>query len=216
MSKKAFIFDMDGVIIDSEPIHIKAKLATIAEFGFQETEKDIDMAYYMGRNSLAFYEDLLKQHPEVKLEPVTMAKRKHEIYKAMLAEDPSIKAIKGFPELLARLKAKGYILGIGSSSGLEMINLVIDRFGIRDYFTKITSGEEVPQTKPDPAIYLLAAERLGVAPEDCTVVEDANAGVQAAKAAGMYCIAYRNPNSGNQDLSLADQIVDSYDEIMPE
>lgn len=215
MSKKAFIFDMDGVIIDSEPIHIKAKMATLKDFGINETEKDINMEYYMGRNSFEFYDDVLKRHPEVKADHATMARHKHKLYVEMLEKDPSIKAIKGFPELLARLKAKGYIMGIGSSSSLAMINMVVDRFGIRDYFAKLTSGEEVPQTKPNPAIYLLAAKRLGVSPEDCTVVEDANAGVQAAKAAGMYCIAYRNPNSGNQDLSLADRIIDSYDELQP-
>ena len=91
--------------------------------------------------------------------------------------------------------------------------MVLDRFGIRHYFSCILSGAELPKSKPDPAIYLMAAEALGLGPESCTVVEDANAGVEAAKRAGMYCIAYRNPNSGKQDLSKADRIINAYTEI---
>ena len=73
--------------------------------------------------------------------------------------------------------------------------------------------DEVEHAKPDPAIYLLAAKKLGVNPADCTVVEDAASGVKAAKTAGMQCIAVRNPNSGQQDLSLADIIINKYEEI---
>jgi len=93
------------------------------------------------------------------------------------------------------------------------MNTVLDSFGIRPYFSSILSGGELPESKPNPAIYLISAERLGIDPADCLVIEDTANGILAAKRAGMYCVAYRNPNSGKQDLSKADEIVDSLLEV---
>ena len=87
------------------------------------------------------------------------------------------------------------------------------KFGLTGYFQSVLSGADLPASKPDPAVYLLSAERLGVRPADCVVLEDAASGVAAAKAAGMFCIAYRNPNSGRQDLSRADMVVEKIGEI---
>lgn len=92
--------------------------------------------------------------------------------------------------------------------------MVLNRFGIRSYFDTIVSGAELPHSKPCPDIYLKAAEGLGIPPCDCTVVEDATAGIAAAKAAGMTCIAFHNPHSGEQDLSQADRIVEHFSEIL--
>ncbi|MDD7678469.1 MAG: HAD-IA family hydrolase [Anaerovibrio sp.] len=142
-----------------------------------------------------------------------LAKKKHELYQKILREDPDLKPIDGIPELLDRLKEKGYRIGLGSSSVMANIQLVLGRFGILDYFDAIAAGSEVENAKPAPDVYLLAASRLGIAPENCTVVEDATAGIAAAKAAGMRCIAVRNPNSGAQDFSQADVVIDRYDEI---
>uniref|UniRef100_UPI0026033828 HAD family hydrolase n=1 Tax=uncultured Anaerovibrio sp. TaxID=361586 RepID=UPI0026033828 len=132
----------------------------------------------------------------------------------LLVEDDSITTMPGVRELLERLKAAGYVIGLGSSSTMEMIQLVLGRFGLRDYFRVLVSGDELPRSKPDPLIFLTVAEKLGVKPENCTVIEDAYAGVTAAKAAGMRCIGYYNPNSGPQDLSGANQIVKSHDDIL--
>lgn len=89
----------------------------------------------------------------------------------------------------------------------------MEKFQLHKYFQSILSGADLPQSKPIPAVYLLSAKRLGVDAKDCMVIEDAASGIAAAKAAGMYCIAYRNPNSGSQDLSQADKIVDSLEQI---
>ena len=209
--KKAFIFDMDGVIIDSEPIHSKAKLATLASVGISFPEEKL--VHFMGRSSKEFFSTMLENNPQVKATWKDLTDKKHAMYLDMVQNDPSIHAINGLPELLERLKNSGYKIGLASSSSRQMIDMVLDRFGIRHYFSCILSGAELPKSKPDPAIYLMAAEALGLGPESCTVVEDANAGVEAAKRAGMYCIAYRNPNSGKQDLSKADRIINAYTEI---
>ena len=92
--------------------------------------------------------------------------------------------------------------------------MVLNRFDLKDYFSVLVSGNDLPKSKPDPLIFLTVAQRLGVSPGICTVVEDATAGVTAAKAAGMYCIGYENPNSGPQNLSKADIIVSNHYDII--
>ena len=200
MEEKAFIFDMDGVIIDSENLHSVTKVQAIRSFGVEVSEADLNLQSYVGRSAKSFFSDVL-------------AKKKHELYQKILREDPDLKPIDGIPELLARLKEKGYKIGLGSSSIMANVQLVLNRFGIIDYFDAIAAGSEVENAKPAPDVYLLAASRLGIAPENCTVVEDATAGIAAAKAAGMRCIAVRNPNSGAQDFSQADEVIDRYAEI---
>lgn len=214
MVQKAFIFDVDGVIIDSEPLHARAKLLALQSLGIKATAEELNLEGYVGRGADAFAKDMVVRYPQLShMSWEEIADLKKKFYLELLANDPAIQPISGLRELLARLKAKNYRIGIGSSSRKNMVEMVLEKFQIRDYFASITAGDEVPRTKPDPAIYLLAAQRLGVEPVNCTVLEDAKSGVQAAKTAGMHCIAYRNPNSGNQDLSKADQIVDHYDEI---
>ena len=214
MKDKAFIFDMDGVIIDSEPIHARAKMATLREYGINLSAEEIGLDKYVGRSAKSFWEDMKIRFPETFTEDwQVMAGKKYEKYMHILNNDASIHAIRGIPELLQRLKDGGYRIGLGSSSVRPMVKNVLTRFGIIGYFDALTTGDEVEHAKPDPAIYLLAAQRLGVKPENCIVVEDAASGVKAAKAAGMKCIAVRNPHSGQQDLSMADEIIEKYEEI---
>ena len=214
MSDKAFIFDMDGVIIDSEHLHAVTKVQAIRSFGVDVRESDLNLESYVGRSAKSFFSDVIAKYPELGDDWEVLAKKKHELYQKILREDPDLKPIDGIPELLERLKAKGYRIGLGSSSVMANIQLVLGRFGIMDYFDAIAAGSEVEHAKPAPDVYLLAASRLGIAPEDCTVIEDAGAGVMAAKAAGMRCVAIKNPNSGEQDFSQADMIIDSYEEIV--
>lgn len=214
MEEKAFIFDMDGVIIDSEKLHSITKVQAIRSFGVDVRESDLNLESYVGRSAKSFFSDVIAKYPELGDDWEVLAKKKHELYQKILREDPDLKPIDGIPELLERLKAKGYRIGLGSSSVMANIQLVLGRFGIMDYFDAIAAGSEVEHAKPAPDVYLLTASRLGIAPEDCTVIEDSGAGVMAAKAAGMRCIAIKNPNSGEQDFSQADMIIDSYEEIV--
>ncbi|ORU01288.1 putative phosphatase/phosphohexomutase [Anaerovibrio sp. JC8] len=210
--QQAFIFDMDGVIYDSEPIHARAKKQVLAECGISITDERL--ATFVGRSSKDFYGTMVQENPQCPVSWQELARRKHVLYKKMLMEDETITAIPGVRELLERIKAAGYIIGLGSSSTMEMIELVLGRFNLWDYFKAVVSGDDLPRSKPDPLIFLTVAEKLGVKPENCTVIEDAFAGVTAARAAGMHCIGYSNPNSGAQDLSGADKIVKSHDEIV--
>ncbi len=206
----AFIFDMDGVIIDSEPIHSRVKLATFAHFGIPFAEADL--ARYMGRTSGAIFRETLAACDRQDIKPEEMAAYKQAHYLEVL-ESGEIAPVPGSVELIKALHKAGIPLGLATSSNVRVMNTVLDIFGIRPYFTSILSGGELPESKPHPAIYLLSAQRLGVESQDCVVLEDTTNGVMAAKGAGMYCIAYRNPHSGQQDLTLADKVMDSLREV---
>lgn len=212
--EKAFIFDMDGVIYDSEPIHAKAKKLVLAEWGISISDERL--ATFVGRSSRDFYGTMVKENPQCRASWQELANRKHSLYRTMLAEDDSVKAMPGIRDLLERIRKAGYPIGLGSSSTMEMIEMVLTRLDLKDYFSVLVSGNDLPKSKPDPMIFLTVAERLGVSPSICTVIEDATAGVAAAKAAGMYCIGYYNPNSGPQDLSRADMIVKRHCDIIIE
>ena len=210
MKTAAFIFDMDGVIIDSEPIHSRVKMDTFAHFALDFPEKDL--ALYMGRTSEAIFSDVLKKSGRTDILLEDLVRYKHEHYLEVL-ESGIIEPVAGSVELIQSLKAAGLPLALATSSWHQVMRTVLAQFGISDCFQSVISGGELPASKPDPAIYRLSAKNLGVAPDSCMVLEDTENGIKAAKGAGMYCIAYRNPNSGQQNLAQADLVVDSIADI---
>lgn len=207
---KAFLFDMDGVLIDSEPIHTRVKRETLEYYGL---DAEIDFTAYMGRTSRALFSDAIGQAGRTDITPSMLADYKHARYLDILKNDNAIHPIEGARELLLRLSEAGVPMALASSSAQQVIDAVLEKFGFRHFFSSVLSGADLPASKPDPAVYRITAERLGQTPAGCVVLEDAASGIAAAKAAGMKCIAYRNPNSGNQDLSKADWVVDSLSEI---
>ena len=207
---KAVIFDMDGVIIDSEPIHSRVKMDTFAHFGLDFAEQDL--VHYMGRTSLAIFGETLARAGRTDVTAEDMAAYKHAHYLEVL-ESGEIEPVKGSVDLIRKLHAAGFPLALATSSNVRVMNTVLDSFHIRQYFSSVLSGGELPESKPHPAIYLISARRLGVKPAECLVIEDTANGILAAKRAGMYCAAFRNPHSGRQDLSQADTIVDNLSDI---
>lgn len=121
------------------------------------------------------------------------------------------KLIDGVLFLLEGLKEAGFPIALASSASKENIQAVLKLFYIENFFQVIVSGNQVEKPKPSPDIFIYAASLLKVNPSDCIVIEDSNNGVKAAKTAGMRCIAFKNPNTGVQDLSIADTIVDNFD-----
>ena len=202
---EAFIFDMDGVIIDSEPLHSRVKMETFAHFGLPFDEGDL--AQYMGRTSVDIFSDVLKKEHRTDVSVQEIVNYKHAHY-LELAVGGALEAIPGSLELIARLRAAGVPLALATSSWRRVVDAILVQFALTEAFASVISGSELPKSKPDPAIYRLSAEALGVDPRKCVVLEDTAAGVAAAKGAGMYCIGFRSPHSGVQDLSRADEIVD--------
>ena len=196
---KAVIFDMDGVLVDSQPYHFKADIDTMAEYGVIKGQK----FYESFAGTLTA--DRMRTLKEMSI------KRENMILDIMGKED--IKPVSGIPEFLRSIEEKGLTTAVASSSDYKLINLILDRLKIAQYFDSVTSGSDVKRGKPSPDVFLLAAERIGIEPAECLVVEDSENGVKAAKAAGMKVLGYINPTSGKQDLSLADFITDDFKKI---
>lgn len=207
---QAFIFDMDGVIIDSEPIHSRVKMETFRHFGIDFDESRLSS--YMGGTSGLIFKDVVAESGRRDITPEMLTDYKHKHYLEIL-QSGGIDPVEGTRELIRALHEAGVPLGLATSSHPPVMNAILDNFEIRKYFTSVISGGELPESKPNPAIYLISAERLGARPEHCCVLEDTTNGIMAAKRAGMYCIAFHNPHSGEQDLSLADRVVEKIAEI---
>lgn len=200
---QAFIFDMDGVIIDSEPLHIAVEIETVRHFGGTITEEQLGQ--YMGMTNAEMWSAVRNEHhlnhPLEEIISYQLNRKINELRKL------DIEPIDGIRDLIRSLKEHNVKIAIASSSPMSFIQEVVKKFHIEQEFNIIMSGEEVERGKPAPDIYLEAAKRLEVRPEQCVVLEDSRHGVNAAKSAGMRCIGFLNPNSGHQDLSAADQTV---------
>lgn len=200
---KAFIFDMDGVIIDSEPLHFESDRMVMREFGVELTDEELNR--FVGVANPQMWAEL-KDKYNIDLSIDELLERQHA-NKLKLLEEMELETISGIDELISDLQKKGIAIALASSSSKEFIELVLKKLGITECFQAIVSGDDVEKGKPEPDIFLKAAELLKVSPENCIVLEDSGHGVNAAKKAGMKCIGFINSNSGNQDLSKADKVV---------
>lgn len=207
---KCIIFDMDGVLIDTEPLHYEIWKQILAERGLE-----IDYEHYkdcIGSTRTFLFELLLKNYGrdfrnDAEL-PILFAKLKEKFL-----NEHGIPKIPGAAETVKILHEKGYTLAVASSSTLPYIEFSMKKLGIDSYFTLLLSGEQVKNPKPAPDTFLAVSEKLNISPKDCIVIEDSSNGSKAAHAAGMYCFGFVNPHSGNQDLSAADQLFHSFDEL---
>ncbi len=201
---KAVLFDMDGVIIDSEPIYHEINARVLDHFGIHNyTIADFDRCIGMTtRGMMELFQKLYKSKCSV---DELVRYHDEESRRTFFAYRGA--PIEGIPDLLKKISSKNVPTAVASSSPLELIEAIITNFGLKAYFRLFVSGHEVAKGKPAPDIFLEAARRLDVAPCDCLVIEDSENGTIAAKTAGMTCVAYQNPASGGQDLSRADEIV---------
>ncbi len=205
---KAVIFDLDGVIADTEHLSARADDISLAKHGIAMTQDEKHRAF--GRRMEEIYADML-QARNIKMDIKQLVREKDEVFVRLIKGN--MKPIKNSLELVGFLKKHGFKLALATSSHEEKMMPELRELGIEDLFETRVSGDDVSRGKPDPAMFLEAAKRLGVRPEDCAVIEDSAFGVQAAKNAGMYAIALRSPNSPGQDLSPADMMVDDLAEV---
>ena len=206
---KAVIFDMDGVIIDSEPIHFDVDIKTMDYLGRNISGGELEK--YVGMTSTEMWSLIKKKYNLIQsVDEIIDYQLENKIN---IVRELDIEPIEGIRELLLQLKNESLLIGIASSSPRKFIEEVVKKFHLQDYLSCVVSGEEVPRGKPAPDVYIEAAKELGVDIDQCIVIEDSRNGVIAAKAAGMKCIGYKNINSGNQDLSKADITVDSIKDI---
>lgn len=210
MVARALIWDLDGVIADTAPFHFRAWRHVAEARGITFTEDD-------------FRQTFGKRNPEIIAEKFggdvsppeaeNIASTKEDVFRRIAKQ--SIKPFPGVLNLLLSIRSAGWSTAIASSTPPENIALIVDSLEIAGLFDAVVSSTDVGRGKPDPEGFLLAAERLGVAPGNCVVIEDAVAGVQAAKSAGMLCIAVTNTHPA-QNLAEADRVVDSLEGITAE
>jgi len=208
---KAVIFDMDGVIVDSEPIHFESDKMTMKHYGKEISDEELNN--YVGISNPEMWTDFKEKYRlSATLEEIL---EKQISFKKILIGSKRLEPIDGIRELLCKLKSGAIKIGLASSSSRELIELILNNIGIKESFEVIISAEDVQKSKPAPDIFLAASERLGLDPSTCLVIEDSRHGVKASKLAGMKCIGFRNPHSGSQDLSSADAVVCLMSEIYP-
>lgn len=205
---KAVLFDMDGVIAETEHVHVEAEKQTLLKYGVQITEDELHR--YTGTTAKQMFMELIAKY---KLHTTfeKIFNEKEEIMFKLLETD--VQPVKGVIELMRKLKEKYVKLAVASSSHRRLVQYVLKKLEITELFDSIVSAEDVAHGKPDPEIFLMSAKRLKVNPAECLVVEDAKLGVEAAKEAGMKCLGYRNPHSGKQDLSKADIVTDDFSSL---
>ena len=180
MRYKAILFDMDGVLIDSETLMAKTGVLALRQYGIEA--KTEDFAEFVGQGEDRYVGGVAEKYGHVYTQ--AMKHTLYDEYGKLVAREARIP--EGEREVLTELRARGYQMAVCSSADREKVQYNLSAIGLgEDFFDYVVTGSEVTRQKPAPDIYLKAAERLGAAPESCLVVEDAPSGIRAAHAAGM-------------------------------
>lgn len=210
---RAVLFDMDGVLINTEPLHYRMWKETFHNRG-------LEIDYEIYKNCIgttdAFLMDLILKNygRDFRYDPDIPTERK-TIEERMLREE-GFPEMAGVREMLHRLYEAGYLLAVASSSPLSRIEEAMDYIDAKPFFALLNTAENVARSKPAPDVYLDTAKKLGVSPEECVVLEDSENGSIAADSAGMICVGLQNPDSGEQNLERAKKIIYSLEEFTPE
>lgn len=185
---EAFIFDLDGVICTTDEYHYQAWKTLANELGLEFSRAKNDRPRGISRMAsleIVLEESKIEYSAE---EKVDLAEKKNAIYRKLLCNIHPEDALPEIPETLKALKERDMKIAIGSSS--KNTKDILGRLDLLDIFDAIADGSDITRSKPDPKVFLCAAGKLGLEPGVCAVVEDASAGIQAAKAAGMLAIAF--------------------------
>jgi HAD superfamily hydrolase (TIGR01509 family) len=206
-SKKTVLWDMDAVISDSYSFHFATWQEIFAKRNAVFTKEDFT-GLFGSTNDFIIRTVMGKQLPDQNVESLVQEKEEALRRKAT----GRIKSFPGVVALLNALKNGNFKLGLVSSASTENIELALSELDLTGTFDCIVSRQDATESKPNPRIYLLAADRLRTAPADCVVIEDSPLGVKAAKTAGMKCVAVTNTHP-RQQLWEADKIVDSLENV---
>ncbi len=204
------IFDMDGVIVDTEPVH---HYAYNQHFKMLNIEITPEMYASFTGNSTKNIFERLKATYNLEDDVQTLVETKRNLFNEAFDHKEDLYLLEGVEDLIKDLHHNGMQLVLASSSAKVTINRIFNRFGLHQYFSHIVSGEDFPKSKPHPAIFEHAAYISQTPRENCIVIEDSTNGIIAAKAAGIYCIGYDSVNSKMQDYSLADQVISNFKEL---
>ena len=214
---KAVIFDFDGVIVDSEPLHLRAFQRTVETLGLRLSPTDYYLRY-LACDDKSFFRRFLEENGQqwTEGEIVRLVREKGICFEEMIGED--IRIFPGVVEFLEAIRDKFYV-AIGSGALTEEIKLILRRKELSEFFGFVIGADDTENPKPSPEVYLKCLERLRtdydgtITAAQCVVFEDSPHGVLAAKRAGMICVGISNSCSGDE-LALADRVTESFSEII--
>ncbi len=207
---EAIIFDMDGVLVDTEPVHFMSYQKVLRGHGVEITENQYNNHWI--RDGKGIREFIQERSLDLNANQIRAQKRK--VYQEKLRSGFQI--FPGAREVLESLISENYSLALATSSYKEETNLILDLMASKKYFKAIVTCDDVKNVKPSPECFLLASQRLEKEPRNTLVIEDAEKGVIAAKNAGMYCIAIRNRLTQNHNLSRANMQLTTIGQLTPE
>lgn len=211
---KAIIFDLDGVLVSTDELHYRAWKALAGRLGVPFDRAKNDRC--RGISRMASLDIVLEDAPTAytQAEREAFAAEKNETYRAMLASLTPADTLEGVLPTLAELRRRGYRLALASVS--KNAPLILERTGLDRYLDAVADGNCITRSKPDPEVFLKAAEKLGMACESCAAMDDALAGIEAGRAAGMLTIGFGDSaknKAGDLNLELFDELLGLFPDI---
>jgi HAD superfamily hydrolase (TIGR01509 family) len=203
----AVIFDMDGVLVETEPIYVQICQDLFRKFGAEISRERL--LSYVGIPAHRMWSELGDDFG-LKYSVDEMIRREKTEQHDRFFEMNAIPMVSGVADFIEKLQRSDIAMGVASSSSRDIIRILLTKTGLSAYFKTIISGEDVEQGKPAPDIFLKACAGLNRKPADCVVIEDSPHGIRGAKRAGMKAVGFANPNSGSHDLSRADLVIDGF------
>lgn len=208
---EAIIFDMDGTLVDTEPFNTEIEQRQFDQNNLTISEEEHKK--YLGTASEAMWRDIVERYGLSK--PVSqLVEENHAECVAYFSELKEIPVMPGVIDLLEKLWQQGVPTAVASSSTPEMIDLILTRTQLKKYFNVILSTQEVGKSKPAPDVFLMTAQKLGVDPSKCLVVEDSKNGIAAAQNAGMTCVAFQSENSDPSNHTEADAVIRNFKQLL--
>lgn len=204
---KAVIFDMDGVIINSEPLHHAAYHKMFSDVGAQVSSALYES--FTGQSTLNVCKQV-KDHFNLDETPETLVAIKRKHYEYIFENDKEFDLIEGVLDLIKNYHANGLTLVLASSASMPSIERIFKRFDLNKYFKAKLSGADLKASKPHPEIFIKAAEASGFTPSECMVIEDSTNGISAANGANIFCVGYDSEHSKNQDYSNANLKIEDF------
>lgn len=214
----ALILDMDGVLVDTEPIHIESFRRYIADLNVRADESFLAglVGHSVESNVIEVNETFLAAHPVPVAEGV---KRREKLYLDLLKQS-KVQPMSGLEYLIITCRDRQIPLGLATSSIREQVDVIIDKLTFaskteidyRNLFSVIMTGEDVKAKKPDGEVYIKSVNALGLSPDRCWAIEDSGAGIRSARAAGLKCLGLKNPYISYEDLARANEVISSLSE----
>jgi beta-phosphoglucomutase len=214
MNDDAAIFDMDGVLVDTYQAHYESWAALARAQGLDFSEADFARTFGCTSREIIAAWGARKGRDLSEGEIAALDAEKEAAFRRIIAA--RVPVMPGAMALLEQLRAAGFRLALGSSAPPENVELVMERMRLGGLMDAVVNGRDVTRGKPDPRVFLLAAERLGVPPGRCVVIEDAPVGIAAALAAGMASVGLASTGRTRESLAAADLVIDRLDELSPD